>query len=60
MKSNIIKESLIEFQPIPIDIEGTKLILFQMENCICKIIKDNGIKGTGFFVKYHFLIKIIY
>ena len=52
--SNYIKESLIEDQPIPVDIEGTKLILFQMENCICKIIKDNGTKGTGFFCKIPF------
>ena len=29
---NFIKESVIEEQPIPVDIEGTKLILFQMEN----------------------------
>jgi len=41
-----IKETLIELQPIPIDIEGTKLILYQMENCICKIVKDDGRKGT--------------
>ena len=51
---NFIKESVIEEQPIPVDIEGTKLILFQMENCICKIIKDNGTKGTGFFCKIPF------
>ena len=25
-----------------------------MENCICKIINDNGIKGTGFFCKIPF------
>ena len=51
---NFIKESVIEEQPIPVDIEGTKLILFQMENCICKIIKDNGTKGTGFFCQIPF------
>ena len=45
-----IKETLIEDQPIPIDIEGTKLILSQMENCICKIVKDDGSKGTVFSV----------
>jgi len=44
-----IEESLIEDQPTPVDIEGTKMILSQMENCICKIVKDNGEKGTGFF-----------
>jgi len=47
--SENIEEGLIEEQPIPVDIEGTKLILSQMENCICKIVKDNGHKGTGFF-----------
>jgi len=45
---------LIEDQPIPVDIEGTKSILFQMENCICKIVKGNGQKGTGFFCKIPF------
>ena len=53
MSSNIIKESLIEYQPNPIDIKGTKTILFQMENCICKICQ-NGKKGTGFFCKIPF------
>ena len=52
--SNIIEEILIENQPIPVDLAGTKLILFQMENCICKIIKNNGRKGTGFFSKIPF------
>jgi V8-like Glu-specific endopeptidase len=52
--SNNIEESLIEEQPIPVDIEGTKLILSQMENCICKIVKDNGGKGTGFFCSIPF------
>ena len=53
MKSIIIKESLIEHQPIPIDIEGTKLILSQMENCICTIYQNEK-KGTGFFCKIPF------
>ena len=44
-----IEEVLIEEQPTPVDLEGTKVILSQMENCICKIVKDNGEKGTGFF-----------
>ena len=47
--SDNIKQVLIEDQPIPVDLEGTKLILSQMENCICKIIKEDGRKGTGFF-----------
>jgi len=47
--SDNIEQTLIEDQPTPVDTEGTKLILSQMENCICKIIKDDGKKGTGFF-----------
>ena len=47
--SDNIEETLIEEQPIPVDLEGTKVILSQMENCICKIVKDDGQKGTGFF-----------
>ena len=53
MNPNIIKESLIESQPSPIDIEGTKIILSQMENCICKIFQNEK-KGTGFFCKIPF------
>ena len=53
MKLSIIKEALIENQPNPVDIEGTKKILSQMENCICKIYQD-GKKGTGFFCKIPF------
>jgi hypothetical protein len=31
-----------------------KLILSQIENCICKIVNDDGRKGTGFFCKIPF------
>ena len=55
-----IEEVLIENQPIPFDLDGAKMILSQMENCICKIVKDNGEKGTGFFCQFHFLMKTIY
>jgi len=55
--SDIIRESLNKDQPIPVPIEGTRIILYQMENCICKIHKDNGELGTGFFSKiYHLII----
>jgi len=47
--SDKIKQTLIEDQPSPVDLEGTQLILSQMENCICKIVNDDGRKGTGFF-----------
>ena len=36
--------------PNPVTIEGTKKILHQMENNICKIYAE-GRKGTGFFAK---------
>ena len=53
MEDNI-EETLIEDQPSPVDLEGTKVILSQMENCICKIVKENGEKGTGFFCRIPF------
>ena len=43
------KEMLLEKYPKPISIERTKKILDQMENNICKVYKNNGGKGTGFF-----------
>ena len=52
--SDNIEETLIEEQPIPVYLEGTKVILSQMENCICKIVKDDGKKGTGFFCRIPF------
>ena len=36
--------------PKPVTIGGTKKILHQMEKNICKIYKNDGGKGTGFFV----------
>ena len=44
-----LPEKHIEKSPNPINIEGTEKILFQMKNCICKIINNEGNKGTGFF-----------
>ena len=45
---------MIEHQPITVSLEVTRKILFQMENCICKINKKNGKIGTGFFCKIPF------
>jgi len=50
MLSSSTENILNESQPIPIDIEKKKLILFQMKNCICKV-KNNEKVGTGFFCK---------
>ena len=53
MNSSIIKEAMNDSQLNPVDIEGTQKILFQMENCICKIYQ-NGKEGTAFFCKIPF------
>ena len=53
--SDIIKESLNKDQLIPVSIEGKRTILYQMENCICKIYKENGGIGTGFFCEIPFI-----
>ena len=52
--SDIKQEKLIKEQPIPVSIENTKKILFQMENCICKIYIKNGEIGTGFICNIPF------
>ena len=52
--SDIIQEKIIKEQPIPVSVEGTKSILEQMENSICKIYLEDGEKGTGFFCKIPF------
>ena len=53
-------EDIIEKSPIPVSIEGTSKILFQMKNSICKIYSKNDKKGTGFFLKLSFENKILY
>ena len=52
--SEIKKEKLIKEQKIPISKEGLKKILFQMENCICKIYLKNDKIGIGFLCKIPF------
>ena len=44
------QEKKIKDSPDPVNIAGTKAILEQMMNCICKI-KIKGATGTGFFCK---------
>ena len=44
------KEKKIRNSPEPVNIAGTKAILEQMINCICKI-KIREASGTGFFCK---------
>ena len=47
----IQEEKYIEKYPNPITIDGTETIIYQMKNCICKIINKDGINGTGFFCR---------
>ena len=46
-------EKMIKNSPDPVDISGTRKVLEQMMNCICKI-KVNSVNGTGFFCKIPF------
>ena len=58
--SNIINEN--QEQLISVSLEKTKTILYQMENCICKIYKNNEVIGTGFLCKIPFnnnLLKVL-
>jgi len=48
------QEKLFKQQLISISIEGIKKILFQMENCICKIYLKNNEIGIGFLCKIPF------
>ena len=52
--SKIKLEKLIKENHIIISIEGLKNILFQMENCICKIYLKNDKIGIGFLLKIPF------
>ena len=57
--SKIKKEELIKKQNIHISREGAKKILFQMENCICKIYLKNNKIGLGFLCKIPFHNKLL-
>ena len=48
---NIIEEVFIEKYASLIPIKGIEKIIFQIKNCVCRIIKEEGEKGTGFFCK---------
>ena len=47
------QEKKINNSPEPVSISGTKIILNQLMDCICKL-KINGVNGTGFFCKINF------
>ena len=46
----MLSKKNIKNSPEPVSIEGTKTILYQMQNCVCKICGNNG---TGFFCKIY-------
>ena len=46
-----IKEKDLKIYPKAVSFESTKIILEQMKNNLCKIIMEDGSKGTGFFCK---------
>ena len=49
-----IKEKInIKSLPDPISLEGTRKILEQMNNCVCRIHNNNK-KGIGFFIQIPF------
>ena len=52
------QEKLITDYPFPVTIEGTKKILHQLTNCICKIENKKG-SGTGFFCSISDKIKVL-
>ena len=56
---DFIQEKYIEKSPNPITIEGTENILYQMKNSICKIINNDGNKGTGFFCRIPYNDKLL-
>ena len=54
-------EKMIKNSPEPVTVQGTRIILNQAINCICKI-KIDSTNGTGFFCKIPFkkgLMKVL-
>ena len=49
--TEIIKEKFLQNSTGPLFIDSAKLIISQMENCVCKINNEDGSKCTGFFCK---------
>ena len=51
MNENTIKEKYLNDSITPISIKGMEKITFQLKNCVCKILKKDNVKATGFFCK---------
>ena len=57
---NVINIKSIDDSLIPVSIEGTEKILNQMRKSVCKIYKEDGTKGTGFFCRLKYEQENIY
>ena len=51
------KEKYIRTSPEPVSLKGTENIIYQMNNCVCKIYNKG--EGTGFFTKIPFKSKLL-
>ena len=65
MNENTIKEKQLNDSITPISIKGMEKITFQLKNCVCKILKKDSVKATGFFCKipyqnYNNLITVLF
>ena len=57
--SYIKQETNLDKQPIAVPVEGTKTILYQLENFVCKIYKENDEKGSAFFCNISYFKKTL-
>ena len=60
MNENTIKEKYLNDSITPISIKGMEKITFQLKNCVCKILKKDNVKATGFFKNLQTTNCIIY
>ena len=51
------KEKYIRTSPEPVSLKGTENIIYQMNNCVCKIYNKG--EGTGFFTKIPYKSKLL-
>ena len=54
---DIKKEKYISSSPEPVTLKGTKKILYQMNNSVCRIYNKGN--GTGFFTKIPYKSKLL-
>ena len=51
---SIIKEKLLKDYPVAVSLKSTDIIMEQMQKNICKIMANDGSKGSGFFCRIPF------